>query len=62
MTNINIDNDVEIATEETIEDREQEIVVRYPAQCEIAKSEDEEEPEEPDPVPIPYHRILTRKK
>jgi len=48
---VDIDNDVEIATEETIEEREQEIVARYKAQSEIVESEDEEEPEEPDPVP-----------
>ena len=53
MTNIDIDNDVEIATEETIEERKQEIVARYTAQCEIVESEDEEEPKEPDVVPIP---------
>ena len=52
MTNIDIDNDVEIATEETVEEREQEIAARYTAQCEIVESEDEEEPEEPDPVPV----------
>ena len=45
---VDIDNDVEIATEETIEEREQEIVARYKAQSEIVESEDEEEP---DPVP-----------
>ena len=52
---VDIDNNVEIATEETIEEREQEIVARYTAQSEIVKSEDEEEPEEPDPVPIPQN-------
>ena len=53
MTNIDIDHNVEIATEETIEEREQETVARYTAQSEIVESEDEEEPEKPDPVPIP---------
>ena len=58
MTNIDIDNDVEIATEETIE--EQEIVARYTAQSEIVESEDEEEPKEPDPVPIPQNADLRK--
>ena len=58
MTNIDIDNDVEIATEETIE--EQEIVARYTAQSEIVESEDEEELEEPDPVPIPQNADLRK--
>ena len=52
MTNMHIDNDVEIATEKTIAEREQEIVARYTAQSEIVESEDEEELEELDPVPI----------
>ena len=58
MTNIDIDNDVEIATEETIE--EQEIVARYTAQSEILESEDEAEPEEPDPVPIPQNADMRK--
>ena len=58
MTNIDIDNDVEIATEETIE--EQEIVARYTTQSEIVESEDEEEPEEPNPVPIPQNADMRK--
>ena len=57
MTNIDIDNDVEIATEETIEARVQEIVARYTAQSEIVESEDEEEP---NPVPIPQHADIRK--
>ena len=50
---VDIDNDVEIATQETIEEREQEIVARNTTQSEIVETEDEKEPEEPDPVPMP---------
>ena len=57
---VDIDNDVEIATEETIEEREQEIFARYTAQSEIVKSEDEEEPKEPDPVPIPQNADMRK--
>jgi len=46
------DNDVESATEETIEEREQGIVARYTAQSEIVGSEVEEEP---DPAAIPQN-------
>ena len=57
---VEIDNDVEIATEETIEQREQEIVARYTAQSEIVESEDEEEREEPNPVPIPQNADMRK--
>ena len=57
---VDIDNNVEITTEETIEKREQEIVARYTAQSEIVKSEDEEEPEESDPVPIPQNADMRK--
>jgi len=57
---VDIDNDVEIATEETIEEREQEIVTRYSAQSEIVEGEDEEEPKEPDPVPIPQNADMRK--
>ena len=57
---VDIDNDVEIATEETIEEREQEIFVRYTAQSEIVESEDEDEPEELDPVPIPQNADMRK--
>ena len=60
MTNIDIDNDVEIATEETIRERELEIVARYTAQSEIVESEDEEEPDEPDPVLIPQNADMRK--
>ena len=52
---VDIDNDVEIATKETVEERELEIVARYTAQSETFESEDEEEPKEPNPVPIPQN-------
>ena len=60
MTDIDIDNDVEIASEKPIEEREQEIVARYTPQSEIFESEDKEEPEEPDPVPIPQNADMRR--
>ena len=49
---VDIENNVEIPTKETIEEREQEIVARYTGQSEIVESEDEEEHEEPDPATI----------
>ena len=57
---VDIDNDVEIATEETIKKQKHEIAVRYSAQSEIVESEDEEEPEEPDPVPIPQNADIRK--
>ena len=60
MTITDIDNDNEIATEETIEEREQQIVAIYTTQSEIVKSEDEEEAEEPDPVPIPQNSDMKK--
>ena len=57
LQQVDIDNDVEIATEEKIEEREQEIVARYTAQSEIVESEDEEEP---NPVPIPQNADMRK--
>ena len=57
ITNIDIDNDVEIATEGAIEEREQEIVARYTAQSKIVESEDEEEL---NPVPIPQNAVVRK--
>ena len=55
MTNIDIDNDIEIVTEETNEERKHEIFARYTAQSEIVESEVEEKPKQLDPVPIPQN-------
>jgi len=57
---VDIDNHFEIATEETIEEQEQEIVARYTAQSEIVESEDEAELKEPNPMPIPQNADMRK--